>query len=52
MVEGKNVMTDLAKIFVDDSRAFLMADYLPKIERCLEVLTDEEVWWRPNEESS
>src|SRR5213596_3785688 len=52
MVEGKNVMTDSARIFVDDSRAFLRADYLPKIERCLEDLTDEDVWWRPNEESN
>ena len=52
MVEGKNVMIDSARIFVDDSRAFLMEDYLPKIERCLEALTDEDIWWRPNEESN
>jgi uncharacterized damage-inducible protein DinB len=52
MIEGKKVMTDAAKIFVDESRAFLMADYLPKIERCLEALTDEDIWWRPNEESN
>jgi len=25
---------------------------LPKIERCLERLTDEQVWWRPNSESN
>jgi len=25
---------------------------LPKIERCLERLTDEQIWWRPNEESN
>ena len=43
MVEGKKVMTDSAKIFIEDSRAFLMADCLPKIERCLEALTDEDV---------
>jgi uncharacterized damage-inducible protein DinB len=45
-------MTDITKIFIKESRAFLRADYLPKIESCLDVLTDEDVWWRPNEESN
>ena len=30
----------------------MLEDYLPKIERCLERLTDEQIWWRPNEESN
>jgi uncharacterized damage-inducible protein DinB len=30
----------------------LLEEYLPKIERCLERLTDEQIWWRPNEESN
>jgi uncharacterized damage-inducible protein DinB len=30
----------------------LLEDYLPKIERCLERLTDQQIWWRPNEESN
>jgi len=38
-------MTDIAKHFIAQSRAFLSSDYLPKIERCLEVLSDEDVWW-------
>ena len=25
---------------------------MPKIERCLERLTDEQIWWRANEESN
>jgi len=25
---------------------------LPKIERCLQRLTDEQIWWRPNSESN
>ena len=29
-----------------------MGDYLPKIEHCLEKLTDEQIWWRANEESN
>jgi uncharacterized damage-inducible protein DinB len=45
-------MTDVAKHFIAQSRGFLSADYFPKIERCLEVLTDEDVWWRANEGSN
>src|SRR6266513_1775446 len=45
-------MTDIAKHFIAQSRGFLSADYLPKIERCLEALSDEDVWWRANEGSN
>jgi len=45
-------MADIAKLFIAESRAFLSSDYLPKIERCLEVLTDEDVWWRAAEGSN
>jgi uncharacterized damage-inducible protein DinB len=45
-------MADLAVSFIAESRAFLSSDYLPKIERCLEVLSDEDVWWRANEASN
>jgi uncharacterized damage-inducible protein DinB len=30
----------------------MLGDYLPKIERCLEKLADEQIWWRANEESN
>jgi uncharacterized damage-inducible protein DinB len=40
------------KAFIDQSRRYLKAEYLPKIERCVAQLTDEEVWWRPNEASN
>lgn len=45
-------MADAAQAFIDQSRRFLLAEYLPKIERCVRTLTDEEVWWRPNEASN
>lgn len=45
-------MADIAKLFIDESRKFLSSDYLPKIERCLEVLSDEDVWWRPGDGSN
>jgi uncharacterized damage-inducible protein DinB len=38
--------------FVTCARQFLVDEYLPKIERCLERLTEEQIWWRPNEESN
>jgi uncharacterized damage-inducible protein DinB len=38
--------------FISRARSFLGEDYLPKIARCLEQLTDEDVWWRPAEESN
>ena len=45
-------MTDIAKEFIAQSRGFLSSDYLPKIERCMELLNDEDVWWRANEGSN
>jgi uncharacterized damage-inducible protein DinB len=45
-------MTDIPRAFLDQSRHLLLAEYLPKIERCLGELSDEDVWWRPNEASN
>lgn len=45
-------MNDLAEEFIARARAYLGSNYLPKIERCLERLTDEDIWWRPDEESN
>ena len=38
--------------FITAARGFLRDEYLPKIERCLELLSDEQIWWRPNEDSN
>ncbi len=43
---------EVARTFIDRAAHFLRDDYLPKIERCLERLTDEQIWWRANEESN
>jgi uncharacterized damage-inducible protein DinB len=37
---------------VERATSFLLDDYQPRIERCLEQLTDEQVWWRANENSN
>jgi len=42
----------VAAAFIMQSREFLSNVYLPKIERCLEGLTDSDLWWRANEESN
>jgi uncharacterized damage-inducible protein DinB len=45
-------MNDTGHEFISRSRYHLSEDFLPKIERCLERLTDEQIWWRPNEQSN
>ena len=42
----------ISRAFIARASEFLLSDYLPKIERCLEKLTDEQIWWRANEESN
>ena len=42
----------LAPAFIDQARTFLSDEYLPKLERCLEQLSDEQIWWRANEKSN
>ena len=45
-------MDDVSRTFLDDSRAFLTQDYMPKIERCVSLLTEEQVWFRGDEASN
>jgi uncharacterized damage-inducible protein DinB len=43
---------EIGQAFIDCSRAYLVGDYAPKIHRALERLSDEDIWWRPNEASN
>ena len=43
---------DVGAAFIDRAIEFLTGEYLPKIERCLEQLNDEQIWWRANKESN
>lgn len=45
-------MNEVGQVFIARSQFHLAEDFLPKIERCLDVLTDEQVWWRANEQSN
>jgi uncharacterized damage-inducible protein DinB len=43
---------DVSRAFMHQARQLLQREYLPKLERCLNILTDEQVWWRANPESN
>jgi uncharacterized damage-inducible protein DinB len=45
-------MDNVSRVFIIKSRSLLVSDYMPKIERCLDRLTETDVWWRPNEASN
>jgi uncharacterized damage-inducible protein DinB len=45
-------MAEPGESFIAAARAYLAEDYLPKIERSLEVLTDDQIWWRANPQSN
>ena len=44
-------MTSLSPSSTSHAR-LITADYVPKIERCLDGLSDDDIWWRPNEASN
>lgn len=41
----------LAKIFCNDARS-QFEKYTPRIVRCLQLLSEKEIWWRPNDASN
>jgi uncharacterized damage-inducible protein DinB len=41
-----------ARTFLDFSRRKLLEEYWPRTCACLDSLTEEQVWWRPNEQSN
>ena len=48
----ENDLHEIGQLFITRSRHHLSEDFLPKIERCLELLTDEQIWWRANPQSN
>ena len=49
---GAQAERTISAAFISEARYLLREEYLPKIERCLEQLTDQQVWWRANESSN
>ena len=52
LLKDPTSITTPSERFIDCARQFLVEDYLPKIEHCLERLTADQIWWRANEESN
>lgn len=43
---------ELAQLFLTFSRNKLLNQYWPRLKTCVEPMTIEQVWWRPNEASN
>lgn len=41
--------SSISKEFIRFARQKLSEDHLAKIRRCLELLSEEDIWWRPHE---
>ncbi len=48
----KTQRTELAGPILDEARRVLVEVYPPRISRCLKLLSEEEIWWRPNRASN
>ena len=48
----ENDFSEIGQLFIARSRYHLSQDFMPKIERCLELLKDEQIWWRANPQSN
>jgi len=42
----------IATLFLDFSRRKLIEEWWPRLRGCAESLTEEQIWWRPNEASN
>ena len=47
-----NTPEEISRAFIGCARDFFQKESLRKIEGCLQRLTDEQIWWRANEESN
>jgi hypothetical protein len=47
-----NMEANVTELFLDFSRRKLLEQYWPRLRNCVEPLTDEQVWWRPNPASN
>jgi uncharacterized damage-inducible protein DinB len=44
--------TDMTSQFLNFSRALLLDECWPRLRSCVESLSEEQLWWRPNEASN
>ena len=43
---------ELAALFLESSRKTLLGEYWPRLKEAVAPLTQDQVWWRPNEASN
>jgi hypothetical protein len=43
---------DVTTLFLEFSRRKLLEQYWPRLRECVAALTEEQIWWRPNEASN
>ena len=51
-MEGQNstqLQSQLGKEFISINRQRLMKEFFPKIKSCIELLSEDDVWWRAHE---
>lgn len=49
---GVDISKGLGPTFLMYARRRLAKEYLPRILRCLEEMSEKDLWWRPHEESN
>ncbi|HUN85912.1 MAG TPA: DinB family protein [Terracidiphilus sp.] len=42
----------ISSLFLEFSRNKLLEQYWPRLRKCVDSLSDEQVWWRPNDASN
>jgi uncharacterized damage-inducible protein DinB len=45
-------MMDPGRVFLNESRRYVIEEYPTKIRACLDLLEDADLWWRPNDQSN
>ncbi len=46
--DSHSIDSQLAPLFLNFSRKKLLDQYWPRLREAVEALTDEQIWWRPN----
>lgn len=44
--------SDVTALFLEFSRNKLLEEFWPRLRNCVQTLTEEQVWWRPNQASN
>jgi uncharacterized damage-inducible protein DinB len=44
--------SDVAALFLETSRRILFTQHWPRMKTCVGPLTEEQIWWRPNDASN